>query len=385
MAREVHRAGWVMITPELWIENGFVEVADGRIVDVGVSGPGMAARDHGPGVIMAALFNAHAHLSLCALAGLATPATDFVGWVRKLIETRANLSDEALTDAAFRGAEEAKASGTGFIAEVGPVQPGSEAMRHAGLEGLLFVEMLGSPAELPLLPEEDEGVAYAWAGHALHTTAPEALRAMKDVIDREAKPFSMHLAESHAETEFLAAGSGQWAALLQSRGIDFSQWDLRNESPVERAERLGLLGPGTLAVHVLEISPQDADILARTATQVCVCPRSNRTLHGRMPNLSCFLDRGMKPLLGTDSLASNSTLSLFDEMAFVAENYSDVRPECILSMASTNGAEALGRPDLGSIRPGNQARLVYVDLTANSPQKGASALVCNQERRVEWI
>jgi len=374
-----------MVAPELWIANGFVEVAEGRIVEVGRCKWGMAAKDHGPGVIVPALINAHAHLSLCALAGLAAPGMDFVAWVKKLIETRAGLADEALTRAALRGAEAVRASGTGFIAEVGPVQPGSEAMCHADLEGLLFVEMLGNPAELPLLPESSDGISYSLAGHALHTTAPQALRAMKDALADKRKPFSMHLAESNAETEFLATGSGEWAELLRSRGIDFSQWDIQSESPVERAERLGLLGPTTLAVHVLDVSPKDADILARTATSICVCPRSNRTLHGRMPNLSLFLDRDIKPLLGTDSLASVSTLSLFDEMSFVAENYPDLRPECILSMVSTNGAEALGRPDLGSIREGKQARLLYVDLIADSPEHGASALAWNQGQRVEWI
>jgi cytosine/adenosine deaminase-related metal-dependent hydrolase len=104
-----------------------------------------------------------------------------------------------------------------------------------------------------------------------------------------------------------------------------------------------------------------------------------------MPNISLFLDRGMKPVLGTDSLASVSTLNLFDEMAFMAENYADLSPQSILAMACTNGAEVMGRPDLGSIRPDNRARLLYVDLTADTPEHGASALVSNQGQRVEWI
>lgn len=385
MESVIHRAGWVMAEPGLWIQDGFVEVAAGRVVAVGHFRRGMSAKDHGTGVIMPALVNAHAHLSLSALAGIAKPEMGFIAWVKKLIETRAASTHEEISLAAFRTAEAVKETGTGAIAEVGPVEPGSEAMNRAGLEGILFLESLGNVAEPPELPAECNGVAYSFAGHALHTTSPEALRAMKHAATKQQRPFSIHLAESVIETEFLSTGKGQWAELLISRGIDFSGWDLRDESPVTRADRLGLLGPMTLAAHALDVSAGDLEILARTAMSVCVCPRSNKALHGRLPHISAILDAGIKLSLGTDSLASVPSLSLFDEMSFVAQNYSDVSPESIVTMACTAGADVLGRPDLGAIRPGNSDRLIYVDLTATSPESGAATLVSEQGQKVEWV
>jgi cytosine/adenosine deaminase-related metal-dependent hydrolase len=374
-----------MAEPGVWIANGFVDVAEGRIVEVGSLRPGMSAKDHGPGVIMPALVNAHTHLSLSALAGLGRPGIGFIEWVRKLIETRAASSHDDISHAAFRAAESVRESGTGAIAEVGPVEPGTEAMRRTGIDGVLFLESLGNVTETPLLPAESNGVSYSLAGHALHTTSPEALRSMKHAAAARGSLFSMHLAESEVETEFLATGTGEWAELLISRKIDCAGWDFRSESPVARAERLGLLGAMTLAVHALDVSAEDLSILARTGTSVCVCPRSNWTLHGRLPDIPAFLDAGLAPALGTDSLASVSTLSLFDEISFVAHNYGHLSPEFILAMACANGAQALRRPDLGSLRPGNPARLIYVDLDATSPASAATALVCEHGARVEWI
>jgi len=295
------------------------------------------------------------------------------------------LSDEETSDAAFRTARSVKESGTGAVAEVGPAEPGREAMSKAGLEGVLFLESLGNVVEPPLLPCEDSGVAYSLAGHALHTTSPEALRAMKDCAAAAQRPFSIHLAESEAEAEFLSSGRGEWAELLTSRGIDFSAWDLRTESPVTRADRLGLLGPMTLAVHALEVSEEDIAVLSRTSTSVCVCPRSNWALHGRLSKIQALVDAGIKPALGTDSLASVPSLSLFDEFSFMAQNYVDLSPQAILAMACTGGAAALGRPELGNIAPGNAARLIYVDIAATSPESGAATLVGNHGQKVEWI
>ncbi len=195
----------------------------------------------------------------------------------------------------------------------------------------------------------------------------------------------MHLAESTAETEFLATGQGPWAELLESRGVDFSAWDMRGERPVPRAERLGLLGPDTLAVHLLDVTAADVDVLARSRTPVCVCPRSNATLHRRLPDIQSFVAAGLTVALGTDSLASAPSLDLFDEMSFVTQHYPGLRPEEILSMATVHAAKALARQDEGSIEPERKARLIYVDLEAASARSAASHLVSAPCAQVEWI
>ena len=193
-------------------------------------------------------------------------------------------------------------------------------------------------------------------GHGLHTTAPEVLQSLKTFALERNNLFSIHLAESEAETEFLSSGRGIWADFLASRGIDFSHWDLTSERPVQRALRLGLLGAGTLAVHLLQATRAEWTALSDTGTSVCLCPRSNFLLHNRLPDIKSCLAAGLAPALGTDSLASSPTLSLFDEMAFITEQYADLAPDTLLAFATINGAKALARTDLGTVEPGRRAR-----------------------------
>lgn len=380
-----HKARWVILEPGVCVENGFVEVTDGRVSAGGKARPGLTSRDHGDGVIMPALVNGHCHLSLSALASLAEPGMSFVKWVRELITAREAMPPEVTADSALKAAQSAKQTGTGFLAEVGPLQPGTSAMKQAGIQGVVFLELLGNVSNVPDLPAPSNDLSFSLAGHALHTTHPQALRSLKASAARYRRPFSIHLAESAAETEFLACGRGEWAELLQERGIDFSTWDLRSERPITRANRLGLLGAGTLAVHALDVRPAEIGLLANTGTSACVCPRSNWRLHGRLPDITAFLDAGIPVALGTDSLASAPSLSMFGEMAFVAQSYPGLRPEIILAMASTNAAAALGRPDLGRIMPGQTASLIYVDIDARSHDLVAVELVSASPGLVEWL
>ena len=179
------------------------------------------------------------------------------------------------------------------------------------------------------------------------------------------KPLSIHLGESDDEQVFITTGRGAWADFLTERGIAFDGWPLPARGPVAYTDRLGLLDEGTLAVHLLHAGPKDFDILRRRGVHVCLCPRSNRNLHGRLPDLPGMLEAGLAPCLGTDSLAGTQSLDMFDEMAFCARAYADVAPEIILAMATRNGAAALGLGDhFGSLLPGSTAGFLYLDLTA---------------------
>jgi len=67
--------------------------------------------------------------------------------------------------------------------------------------------------------------------------------------------------------------------------------------------------------------------------------------------------------LGTDSLASNSSLSLFAEMQTVRDAHRWLEPERILEMVTSNSAHALDQKDaLGKIRHGFQADLIALPI-----------------------
>ena len=377
-----------MRSPGSWLAHGTVTVAEGRVVAVDRTARATDSTftaDHGPGVIMPALVNAHTHLSLSALAGKIEMGEGFLTWVRKLVEVRRNLPADAATAAMEAAVNRLRETGVALVGEFGPHIPVAPALAAAGIAGTIWLEFLGNDQDLPFLPLPVGEVDFAYAGHAPHTASPSLLQHIKETDRRLRRRFSLHLAESKEEVDFLATGKGEWAGFLHEMGRDFSSWDCWGRRPVELAARLGLLDGETIAVHCLLVTPEEIQLLARSGSHLCLCPRSNWSLHGRLPDIPAFLETGFAPALGTDSLASTESLSMFDEMRFVAGRYSMLSPDTILAMATVNGARVLGRPDLGTIGPGQTARLVYVDLEAATAAQAAERLVSGPVGEVTWV
>jgi cytosine/adenosine deaminase-related metal-dependent hydrolase len=112
---------------------------------------------------------------------------------------------------------------------------------------------------------------------------------------------------------------------------------------------------------MVHVSKQEINLLAEKQAKVCICPGSNSYLGvGKAPVVD-MLANGILPALGTDSLASNRELNLWQEMKTLRTDHPDVQPSLIFAMATRGGAEALGYGDrLGMLRPGALASILAV-------------------------
>ncbi|MEA3230326.1 MAG: amidohydrolase family protein [Thermodesulfobacteriota bacterium] len=376
-----HRAGWVITDPETIIRDGTIHVSNGRITAVKSGkaiGPDPVV-DHGPGVLMPALINAHTHLELGALKEMLPRTAGFETWVRHLIKARAELRPEALLAGIQAGIDELIDTGCGAVGEIATLGLSKAPFFASILGGIWFEEHLGNIlGDFPTIPNDPSG-RTSLAGHAPHTTSPDLLAGLKRATMHRNKPFSIHLSESNQEVEFIQSGKGPWANLLREHKIDFSSWPLPARSPVDYLEQLNILDEKTLAVHLLQADLQDFETLTACRVSVAVCPRSNQRLHDRLPDLMRMHATGLNICLGTDSLASCDSLNMFDEMAYAAKRFSFLSPETILAMATTNGARALGlETEYGRLAPGYRFSSVYAPLTADRPETVLEKIITAQ-------
>jgi cytosine/adenosine deaminase-related metal-dependent hydrolase len=117
---------------------------------------------------------------------------------------------------------------------------------------------------------------------------------------------------------------------------------------------------------------------------VCLCPRSNDRLDvGRAP-LALFRKLGIPLALGTDSLASNDSLSLWDEMRFALDLFAEeLSPAEAFRMVTSDGAAALGLSRrLGSLEPGKRADFQVVS-HCGTDKKGLLERVIGQGKLVD--
>jgi cytosine/adenosine deaminase-related metal-dependent hydrolase len=114
------------------------------------------------------------------------------------------------------------------------------------------------------------------------------------------------------------------------------------------------------------------------------CPRSRAFFGHKGFPLEALREAGVNLCLGTDSLASNEGLNLFDEMAELNRSHPGLGCRDILAMATVNGAKALGRDDLGRLRPGARADFIALHMR-HHPEYDLYEEIVSEEHEVLMV
>ena len=391
------------------IENGAVAVSGNRIVDVGrfdeikTRNAGNAV-DLGEQVLLPGLINAHCHLDYTCLRGKIPPEKSFTDWIRAINAEKSKVSPKDYLASINDGFEEAKKFGTTAIANltafpelISQVQPPirtcwfaelidirapgrANELVDSAIEALRSLEC----ADMSALSKRSRsgGIAalqtqhWGLAPHALFTASKDLFRRCEEIAQREHILLTTHLAESREEMEMFRDASGSLYEFMKSIGRPMD--DRGNETPLglfvgapgpRTAGKLGRAEPHWIVVHLNELTETDFDLLERSNSKFHVvhCPRS----HNYFGHSPFAFDRlrslGFNICLGTDSLASNESLSMFAEMRAFQRNFPRVSPEEVLQMATVNSARALRCEDaLGQIRPGFGADLIAVPCSTST-------------------
>lgn len=317
------------------------------------------------GIVLPGLVNAHTHLELAWCRNPAKGGDGFVPWVQSL--------RELWPDSVQKGQLQAhalwmKSQGTAAVSDIFGSVDTFEYWSELGVQGLVQREFLGFDPKRMQEALADiqtfhcvqrDGLTLRPAVHAPYSTPPQTLRAA--LAYRGIGPGSIHLAEDKAELTFLREGSGPFANLMDDMGVDWRWWTAPNATPVGYLEQLGLLGPDTLAVHGCHLTAGDSQRLAATQTPLCLCPRSNRHIHGGLPDVVRLIEDGVRLCLGTDSLASNQDTDVLAEIPVLHQAFPHVPMETWLSMATSTGADILGVSHLGRIAIGCRPGLLLLE------------------------
>jgi cytosine/adenosine deaminase-related metal-dependent hydrolase len=209
-------------------------------------------------------------------------------------------------------------------------------------------------------PEGD--LAYSPTPHTLYTTHPDVVQATLRRSREASSRASLHLSEHPGEREFLERGTGPLLGWASNLKLDVAAFPVPKLSPIAYADQLGLLAPDVILVHLTTATRAELDLVAARGAPVVLCPRSNLYIELRLPPVLDVLAAGIVPALGTDSLASNTTLDPLAEARAVLERFPTVPVARLLEMVSLAGAKALGRDDLGRIEKGAKPGVLFVEV-----------------------
>ena len=356
------------------IENGAVAIAGNRIVDVGRSGDVRSRNtgdtlDLGEQLLLPGLINAHCHLDYTCLRGKIPAQKSFTDWIRGINANKSELSPKDYLVSINDGFAEAKRFGTTTIANltafpelISEIQP---PIRTWWFPELIDVRAPERAIELVDSAVEALNQIRSWglAPHALFTASRNLFRHCEDMRRNDKVLLTTHLAESREEMQMFRDATGPLYEFIKSIGRPMD--DCGNKTPLELflSATLNRSLSQWIVTHLNELIESDFGLLERADAKfhIAHCPRSH-DYFGHTPfAFERLRSLGFNICLGTDSLASNESLSLFDEMRAFQKHFPSVSAEEIVQMATVNPARTFRQENaVGRIRPGFQADFIGV-------------------------
>jgi len=373
------------------ITDGAVAVHDDRIAALGLyeelrsAFPRAEQIDLTDCVLLPGLINAHSHLDLSALKGLIPYRGSFIDWIVRLVAAR----DDAAGDLAETIADACRQSLSAGVTTIGDISSKNRTWRYVAQQPIrktCFAEVTsvgGSPAQSReylanciIETRPDELLRLGLSPHAPYSTGPEIYELTARLAAQHNLSLTTHLAETAAEDEFLQQAAGPWRDLLDTLGAWPGSFECPHTSPIKYLLNLDLADQPFILAHVNYADNDDLAALAAAAHSVVYCPRSHAFFQHPPHPWQKMLEMGINVCLGTDSLASNSSLSILDELRFLHQRFAECRPRTLLQMATLNAARALNWQDeIGSIAPNKSADLIAVPLTDPHAVTGDTALM----------
>lgn len=316
--------------------------------------------------ILPGFINTHTHISMNYFRGLADDLT-LMDWLNHHIWPAEGkwVSQEFVYDASlFAMAEMIRCGTICFNDMYFFLQATAEAVEKSGMRAAIGITVIDVPTAWAKTPAEyfSKGMEFlqqyknhpriipTMAPHAPYTVADENLLKVKEIAERENLKINMHIHETAAEVR--------------------QSLEKFNMTPLKRLQKLGLISPRLIAVHMTQIKDEELEILEAERPNIVHCPESNMKLASGICPVSKLQALQLNVALGTDGAASNNDLDMIGEMqtaAFLAKlSTHDATalsaPETI-TMATLNGAKALGIDNItGSLTAGKSADFIAINL-----------------------
>lgn len=344
-------------------------VAGGRIAAIEPHDPerraseGVRIVDGAGTAALPGLMNAHTHTAMAILRSYADDLPLMTWLQEKIWPLEARLTEDDVYWAARLGCLEMIRTGTTFFNDMyWHVHGTARAAVDAGMRAVVADAFLDQHD--PELAEDvrervlrgmeraedyPDRIGYAIAPHAIYTVSEDSLRWVVEKAEETGSLVHIHVSETRGEVDDCV--------------------ERHRVRPVVYLDRLGLLGPRTVAAHAVHLDDDEIGIFAERGVHAAHNPVSNLKLASGGPmRYRAMKEAGVNIVIGTDGAASNNNLDLFEEMKFAAlmakhatGDTTALPADEAIRLATTNAARAFDL-DVGELAPGRPADLILVDL-----------------------
>ena len=352
------------------LKNHSIAIDSGRIVDILPTQKALqtySANSHieyHKHILMPGLINAHTHAAMSLLRGIASDIP-LIEWLQNHIwPAEQKWVDESFVHdgSELAIAEMLRGGTTCFNDMYFFPQVTARVASTIGIRAVIGMIALEFPTAYAASPDEylskglalyddyktDPLITSVFAPHAPYTVSDSTLSKINSYANELDLSIHMHIHETQLEIE-----------------TSLKEFGMR---PLERLDKLGLVNPNLLAVHMTQLNQQEIQQVSEAGVTIIHCPESNMKLASGFCPTHELLNHNARVIIGTDSCASNDDLDMFSEIRFaalIAKGYSGVATafsaQQAIRAATIDAAKALGlENDIGSLEKGKSADIIAI-------------------------
>jgi len=361
------RSGQVLVTGD-----------DGRILDLVPRQEAGADVQELKGILTPGFINCHCHLELSHMKGRIPEGTGLVDFVFKVVSERHHPEQE-IREAIARAEDEMMAGG---IVAVGDICNNTLTLAQKLKGRMRYYNFIEASGWLPTLSQgrfERARTIYETymeeTGKHNCSIVPHAPYSVSHDLWKRIMPYfenrvvSIHNQETAFEDEFFMQGTGDFRRMYELMQINNEHHQPSGKSSLQSVFSALTHASGILLVHNTFTREDDVAFVQgwsagmdASPVYFCVCVNANRYIENVLPPLEMLRSQGCSIVLGTDSLASNHSLAIVDEMRTIRKHFPEIPLEEILQWATLNGAKALEMDkELGSFEKGKKPGIVLLD------------------------
>lgn len=353
--------------------------SQGQIEDLLPAGSIEANRiEHHEGILLPGFINTHCHLELSHLKGRIARHTGIVDFGLSVIRQRNTVPEEAQLELMAEADREMALQGIVAVGDISNTALSAKIKQGSALYYHSFVELIAlNPERAELVFDAGKtvfeafrqaGLAASLAPHAPYSCSKELIRLITEYDQSHQLPTSIHNQESKAENDFFLYKTGDYLRLYENLGLPIDYFTASGKSSLQTVLEALQKDAGTLLVHNTFSDREDVYTAKKMLNKLywCLCPNANLYIENTLPAVELLHAGNCTLTLGTDSLASNSGLSILAEIMTLQAHFPQIPQEVFLRAATWNGAEFLGiEENYGSLEKGKTPGITVID-----PAKG---------------
>lgn len=323
------------------------------------------------GMLMPGMINAHCHLELSHMKNKIDEKTGLVNFLLSVMKMRNNFSKEEIKNSIEHAEKEMIKNGIVAVGDISNTLDSLAQKEKRNLRYHTFIECLGVRSNKALdIIAESKKLQHEFskthdatlALHAPYSVSNDLIKYLDE--ENKEKITSIHNQESEQENKLFLKKEGDFLKLFEVIQFDVNDFEAKQKNAIQTYFSKLKETKNIMLVHNTFASKEDIDFVNEFNKNVywCLCPNANMYIENRLPNIEMLYKNNCTIVLGTDSLASNHRLSIWEEIKTIRQNFSSIPFEQILQWGTINGAKSLGLDkEFGSFEVGKKPGVVWVD------------------------